>query len=286
MEGGRHGITCNAIVPGVIGTEAFNLANAAMNERIVNADGAEAARASRRTSRTRSPSSAPTSPGTSPASSSTSPAASSCSSSRRASRRYRGRLAIGPDGARPPRLRRAASTVRADSAALRLPHAPDASPGASRADGPAALSRCSRSSRRRSSSASSSPARRRPSPKGVTIDGVDVGGIMPRTRGRCSRSASARRRDRPVDLRRRRPALRDPARRARRRGRLAGRRRRRRSAGRRLRPVRGFRRLDVRSSAPTCSRRVSVRTPRSSQARRCAPAIDRAHARPRSSARA
>ena len=35
MEGGRHGITCNAIVPGVIGTEAFNLANAAMNERIV-----------------------------------------------------------------------------------------------------------------------------------------------------------------------------------------------------------------------------------------------------------
>src|SRR5437764_6168309 len=36
MEGGRHGITCNAIVPGVIGTEAFNMANAAMNERIVN----------------------------------------------------------------------------------------------------------------------------------------------------------------------------------------------------------------------------------------------------------
>jgi 3-oxoacyl-[acyl-carrier protein] reductase len=35
MEGGRHGITCNAIVPGVIGTEAFRLANAAMNERIV-----------------------------------------------------------------------------------------------------------------------------------------------------------------------------------------------------------------------------------------------------------
>jgi 3-oxoacyl-[acyl-carrier protein] reductase len=35
MEGARHGITCNAIVPGVIGTEAFNLANAAMNERIV-----------------------------------------------------------------------------------------------------------------------------------------------------------------------------------------------------------------------------------------------------------
>jgi 3-oxoacyl-[acyl-carrier protein] reductase len=35
MEGGRHGITCNAIVPGVIGTEAFNMANPQMNERIV-----------------------------------------------------------------------------------------------------------------------------------------------------------------------------------------------------------------------------------------------------------
>jgi 3-oxoacyl-[acyl-carrier protein] reductase len=35
MEGGRHGITCNAIVPGVIGSEAFQLANPAMNERIV-----------------------------------------------------------------------------------------------------------------------------------------------------------------------------------------------------------------------------------------------------------
>jgi 3-oxoacyl-[acyl-carrier protein] reductase len=35
MEGGRHGITCNAIVPGVIGTEAFQLANQVMNERIV-----------------------------------------------------------------------------------------------------------------------------------------------------------------------------------------------------------------------------------------------------------
>ena len=35
MEGARHGITCNAIVPGVIGTEAFELGNAAMNERIV-----------------------------------------------------------------------------------------------------------------------------------------------------------------------------------------------------------------------------------------------------------
>jgi 3-oxoacyl-[acyl-carrier protein] reductase len=36
MEGGRHGITCNAIVPGVIGTEAFNFANAEMNQRIVD----------------------------------------------------------------------------------------------------------------------------------------------------------------------------------------------------------------------------------------------------------
>jgi 3-oxoacyl-[acyl-carrier protein] reductase len=34
MEGGRHGITCNAIVPGIIGTEAFGFANAAMNDRI------------------------------------------------------------------------------------------------------------------------------------------------------------------------------------------------------------------------------------------------------------
>jgi 3-oxoacyl-[acyl-carrier protein] reductase len=36
MEGGRHGITCKAIVPGIIGTEAFHMANAAMNERIAN----------------------------------------------------------------------------------------------------------------------------------------------------------------------------------------------------------------------------------------------------------
>jgi 3-oxoacyl-[acyl-carrier protein] reductase len=36
MEGGRHGITCNAIVPGIVGTEAFHLGNPAMNERIVN----------------------------------------------------------------------------------------------------------------------------------------------------------------------------------------------------------------------------------------------------------
>src|SRR3954470_13015929 len=36
MEGGRYGITCNAIVPGIIGTEAFHFANPAMNERIAN----------------------------------------------------------------------------------------------------------------------------------------------------------------------------------------------------------------------------------------------------------
>jgi 3-oxoacyl-[acyl-carrier protein] reductase len=35
MEGARHGITCNAIVAGVIATEAFAMANPAMNERIV-----------------------------------------------------------------------------------------------------------------------------------------------------------------------------------------------------------------------------------------------------------
>ena len=35
MEGARYGITCNAIVPGVIGTEAYHMANEAMNERIV-----------------------------------------------------------------------------------------------------------------------------------------------------------------------------------------------------------------------------------------------------------
>ena len=36
MEGGRHGITCNAIVPGIIGTEAYHMANVAMNERIAS----------------------------------------------------------------------------------------------------------------------------------------------------------------------------------------------------------------------------------------------------------
>jgi 3-oxoacyl-[acyl-carrier protein] reductase len=34
LEGARHGITCNAVVPGIIGTEAFHLGNAEMNERI------------------------------------------------------------------------------------------------------------------------------------------------------------------------------------------------------------------------------------------------------------
>ncbi len=35
LEGARHGITCNAIVPGIIGTEAFNFGNSEMNERMV-----------------------------------------------------------------------------------------------------------------------------------------------------------------------------------------------------------------------------------------------------------
>jgi 3-oxoacyl-[acyl-carrier protein] reductase len=35
LEGARHGITVNAIVPGVIGTEAFEFGNPAMNERMI-----------------------------------------------------------------------------------------------------------------------------------------------------------------------------------------------------------------------------------------------------------
>jgi len=35
LECGRSGITCNAIVPGIIGTEAFGFGNAAMNERMI-----------------------------------------------------------------------------------------------------------------------------------------------------------------------------------------------------------------------------------------------------------
>ena len=35
LEGARHGITVNAIVPGVIGTEAFEFGNAEMNERMI-----------------------------------------------------------------------------------------------------------------------------------------------------------------------------------------------------------------------------------------------------------
>jgi 3-oxoacyl-[acyl-carrier protein] reductase len=35
LEGARHGITCNAIVPGIIATEAFNFGNPDMNERMV-----------------------------------------------------------------------------------------------------------------------------------------------------------------------------------------------------------------------------------------------------------
>jgi 3-oxoacyl-[acyl-carrier protein] reductase len=34
LEGARHGITCNAIVPGIIGTEAFRFGNDEMNERM------------------------------------------------------------------------------------------------------------------------------------------------------------------------------------------------------------------------------------------------------------
>jgi 3-oxoacyl-[acyl-carrier protein] reductase len=35
LEGARHGITCNAIVPGVIGTEAFDFVNPQMQERMI-----------------------------------------------------------------------------------------------------------------------------------------------------------------------------------------------------------------------------------------------------------
>jgi 3-oxoacyl-[acyl-carrier protein] reductase len=34
LEGARHGVTCNAIVPGIIATEAFNFGSAEMNERM------------------------------------------------------------------------------------------------------------------------------------------------------------------------------------------------------------------------------------------------------------
>src|SRR3982750_1360610 len=35
LEGGRHGITCNCIVPGIIGTEAFSFGNHEMNQRMI-----------------------------------------------------------------------------------------------------------------------------------------------------------------------------------------------------------------------------------------------------------
>jgi 3-oxoacyl-[acyl-carrier protein] reductase len=35
LEGARHGITCNAIVPGIIGTEAFNFGSPELNERMI-----------------------------------------------------------------------------------------------------------------------------------------------------------------------------------------------------------------------------------------------------------
>lgn len=36
LEGGKHGINVNAIVPGIIGTEAFKMGNANMNERMID----------------------------------------------------------------------------------------------------------------------------------------------------------------------------------------------------------------------------------------------------------
>jgi 3-oxoacyl-[acyl-carrier protein] reductase len=35
LEGARHGITCNAIVPGIIGTEAFHFGDSQMNDRMI-----------------------------------------------------------------------------------------------------------------------------------------------------------------------------------------------------------------------------------------------------------
>ena len=35
LEGARHGITCNAVVPGIIGTEAFHFGNPELNRRMV-----------------------------------------------------------------------------------------------------------------------------------------------------------------------------------------------------------------------------------------------------------
>jgi 3-oxoacyl-[acyl-carrier protein] reductase len=35
LEGARYGITVNAIVPGIIGTEAFHFGNPEMNERMI-----------------------------------------------------------------------------------------------------------------------------------------------------------------------------------------------------------------------------------------------------------
>ena len=43
MEGGRHGITANAIVPGIIGTEAFHMANACDERADREPDGLQAA---------------------------------------------------------------------------------------------------------------------------------------------------------------------------------------------------------------------------------------------------
>ncbi|HLR62029.1 MAG TPA: 3-oxoacyl-ACP reductase family protein [Lentibacillus sp.] len=36
LEGAKHGINVNAIVPGIVGTEAFNMGNTKMNDRMIN----------------------------------------------------------------------------------------------------------------------------------------------------------------------------------------------------------------------------------------------------------
>jgi 3-oxoacyl-[acyl-carrier protein] reductase len=36
LEGARHGITCNAVVPGIVGTEAFRLGRPELIDRMVN----------------------------------------------------------------------------------------------------------------------------------------------------------------------------------------------------------------------------------------------------------
>ena len=69
MEGGRHGITANAVVPGDHRHRGVPHGERVDERADREPDRLQAARASRRTSRTRSPGSAPTSPRTSPGSS-------------------------------------------------------------------------------------------------------------------------------------------------------------------------------------------------------------------------